>query len=60
MLKKMALESKAAMALEKTRFERGDSRMRRSGMMGLETRDSIHINAGKQTAKMMSEAMTNG
>lgn len=60
MLKKMALESNAAIELEKMILARGDWRIRRNGMMGLRTRDSIHINVGKHTAKMTREAMTNG
>lgn len=60
MLKKMALESNAAMELEKMILARGDCRIRRNGIIGLGTRDSIHINVGKHTTKMASEAMTNG
>jgi hypothetical protein len=60
MLKKMALEMRAAMAFEKMRFARGDSRMSRGGMMGFGTRVSTQRKVGKQMAKMVREVMTTG
>lgn len=60
MLKKMQLERKAAMKLEKMRFARGEWRIRRRGMMGRWTRDSIQRKVEKDMAAMEREAMTRG
>lgn len=60
MLKRIEFVSRAAKKLEKMRLARGWYRIRCSGMMGLDTKDSTQMNAGKQTAKMTREAITKG
>ena len=59
-MKRVATERKAAMWLEKMRLLYGDLSTRCSGMMGLVARASAQRNSGKKTAKMASEAITNG
>jgi hypothetical protein len=59
-LKRVAVERKAAMWLEKSRFMCGDLRTRCSGMMGFTARVSAKRKSGKKTAKMASEAITKG